>query len=208
MPNARALQYGVYYHIFNRGNSGENIFLEERNYGHFLRLCAKYVVPVADMYAYCLLRNHFHLLVRIKTAEEQLEAKTFGVAQTPKVLKVLKPSQQFSNWFNAYAKAINKAHGRSGSLFERPFHRIAVADEAHFRQLVTYIHRNPQKHGLVGDFREWPYTSYHTLLSTRPTRLRRDEVLAWYDGAQGLQDAHRQDAAAGEITPLVVEDSA
>ena len=71
MPKPVPLQYGKYYHIFNRGNNRENIFIEERNYRYFLKLCAKHITHVADTYAYCLLRNHFHFLVRIKTMEEQ-----------------------------------------------------------------------------------------------------------------------------------------
>lgn len=59
------------YHVHNRGNNRENILVEERNYQHFLKLYAKYIEPVGDTYAYCLLGNHFHFLVRIKTMEEQ-----------------------------------------------------------------------------------------------------------------------------------------
>ena len=57
---------GHYYHIYNRGNNREDIFIQERNYRYFLRLYAKHIEPMADTYAYCLLRNHFHFLVRIK----------------------------------------------------------------------------------------------------------------------------------------------
>lgn len=201
------LQYGMYYHIFNRGNNRENVFFEQRNYRHFLRLYAKYVEPIADTYAYCLLPNHFHLLVRIKTVEEQ--EKTLGVNnQTPRVTtaRVLKPSQQFSNLFNAYAKAINKAYGRTGSLFENPLGRIAVTSDSYFSQLVVYIHRNPQKHGLVDDFSTWPYSSYPAVLSTKPTRLKREQVLEWFDGSEGLVASHQQEVGEDEITPLIMED--
>lgn len=61
---------GHYYHIYNRGNNKENIFIEERNYVYFLQLLKIYILPVADVYAYCLLKNHFHLLVRIKEEDE------------------------------------------------------------------------------------------------------------------------------------------
>ena len=61
---------GVIYHIYNRGNNEEDIFIEERNYNYFMKLYAKYIMPVAETYAYCLLRNHFHLMVRIKSPEE------------------------------------------------------------------------------------------------------------------------------------------
>lgn len=55
---------GQYYHIYNRGNNGENLFREERNYAYFFKLYIHYIYPIADTYAYCLMRNHFHLLVR------------------------------------------------------------------------------------------------------------------------------------------------
>jgi putative transposase len=78
---------GGYYHVFNRGNNGENVFLEKRNYPYFLSLYTKYIEPIAETYAYCLLRNHFHLLVRIKTEEE------FRISnQTSQVLKTCEVS--------------------------------------------------------------------------------------------------------------------
>jgi hypothetical protein len=60
-------------------------------------------------------------------------------------------SQAFSNFFNAYAKAINLANGRTGPLFERPFKRIPVTDGKYFTRLLIYIHQNPQRHGLIDD---------------------------------------------------------
>ena len=60
---------GVVYHVFNRGNNKEDIFKEEKNYMYFLSLLQKYVMPVAEVYAYCLMKNHFHLVVRIKDAD-------------------------------------------------------------------------------------------------------------------------------------------
>ncbi len=83
MTSPAPLQYGQYYHIYNRGNNRENIFIEERNYRYFLKLYAKYIEPIAHTYAYCLLRNHFHFLVRIKTVEEQ--EKTLRVSETLRV---------------------------------------------------------------------------------------------------------------------------
>ena len=92
----------------------------------------------------------------------------------------MNPSQQFGNLFNAYAKAINKAYRRTGSLFENPFGRIPVTSDAYFGRLVAYIHQNPQKHRFVDDFRAWPYSSYQAFLSQQATHLKRDEVLAWF----------------------------
>jgi len=173
MANPIPLQPGRFYHIYNRGNNGENLFLEDRNYRYFLQLYIQHVHPVVETYAYCLLRNHFHLLVRIKDLT--------GLEPKP-------PHQYFSNFFNAYTKSINKAYGRTGSLFERPFRRIEVMGAAYFRNVVAYIHRNPQHHGFVDDFREWPFSSYDVVLSEHATRLQRDVVLEWFGGPQEFMD--------------------
>ena len=81
MTSPTPLEYDQTYHIYDRGNNRQDIFLEDRNYRYFLQLYARYVEPVADTYAYCLLRNHFHLLVRIRTVEEQ----TLRVSETLRV---------------------------------------------------------------------------------------------------------------------------
>ncbi len=204
MCPSTALQFGVHYHIFNRGNNRENLFIEERNYRHFLALYAKYVHPVADTYAYCLLPNHFHLLVRIKTEEELLsQSHPVRVSQDREVLS---PSRQFSHCFNAYAKAFNKAYMRTGSLLEKPFRRIPVTNSAYIAQLIVYIHHNPRKHGLVDDFLEWPYMSYHTLLSAKSTCLARNDVLAWFDGRATLRARHQQEPQEAQIAALLLED--
>ena len=117
-----------------------------------------------------------------------------------------RPSQYFSNLFNAYTRAFNNACQRTGALFERPFGRIPVTADAYFVQLVIYIHQNPQKHGLIDDFREWPYSSYRALFSDKPTRLKRDIVLSWFDSPQQVEQLHRQRVNEAQIEALVVED--
>jgi REP element-mobilizing transposase RayT len=179
MKNISAtLQPGVYYHIYNRGNNRENLFLENRNYPYFLTLYEKHIEPIADIYAYCLMRNHFHLLVRIK--------------ETSQVLKTCDVSRKFANFFNAYAKAINKGYGRTGSLFEERFGRIPVTSTSYFQNLIFYIHFNPQKHCFVADFRDWTWSSYHELIGNGPTDLKRGEVLDLFGGIQGFEEFHQR----------------
>ncbi len=187
MSNPIPLQPGRFYHIYNRGNNGENLFVEERNYRYFLQLYIQHVHPVVDTYAYCLLRNHFHLLVRIKDLTGLGERSSHDLSG----LESKPPHQYFSNFFNAYTKAINKAYGRTGALFERPFRRIEVVGKVYFKNVVTYIHRNPQHHGFVDDFRDWPYSSYDVVLSDKSTRLQRDVVLDWFGGPQEFMDVQQ-----------------
>jgi len=73
-------------------------------------------------------------------------------------------------------------------------------------QLVHYIHFNPQKHGFVADFREWPYSSYHTLLSSKPTRLKRDQVLDWFGGSAKFVELQQTLADEKGIVNLIRDD--
>jgi len=168
------LECEAYYHIYNRGNNSEIIFREEDNYLYFLKLLKKYIVPVADIFVYCLLNNHFHLLIRIK--EEQIKGSV---------------EKSFSNLFNAYAKAFNKRYGRTGKLFEERFKRSKVEDEEYLTELIYYIHSNPQKHKLLTDFRDYQYSSFNGILSGKPTSLKRKEVLNWFGGLSAYEEYHK-----------------
>jgi putative transposase len=184
MSGPTPLQPQQYYHIFNRGINGENIFREERNYQYFLDLYAKHINPVADTFSYCLLKNHFHLLVRIRSNDA-----TVG-EQNTREISTTNSSVAFSNFFNAYAKGFNKTYSRTGSLFEHTFRRVLVTDDAQYTATIRYIHKNPQKHGFVDDFRAWPYSSYGSLTNDRITWLNRGEVLSWFGGSEGLKRDH------------------
>ena len=201
------LEPGRFYHIFNRGINGVNIFVEERSYAYFLNLYAKHVEPIAETFAYCLLRNHFHLLVRIKAPESPPPTKTFEVCETSKVFtKALSATQAFSNFFNSYAKGINKTYARTGSLFEHRFERLEATSERYCMRLVHYIHFNPQKHGFIVDYREYPYSSYRVMLADTPTRLCRARVLEWFGGRAAFDAVHRTLSDEKMILHLIGED--
>ena len=215
MTSPSPLLYDTYYHIYNRGVNGENIFFEERNYGYFLNLYEKHLAPVTDLFAYCLLRNHFHVSIRTKSEEEILEYKKTldketlrvssvnnrnvgqgslanqDVGQTRKPLGSKFVSDQFSNFFNAYAKAINKTYGRTGSLFQHPFGRVPITNDRQFWNVIAYIHQNPQKHKFVKDFRDWKYSSYGIILSDKKTSLKRSEVLEWFGNKEQYLELHK-----------------
>lgn len=165
---------------------------------------AHYIEPVADTYAYNLLGNHFHALVRIRTLAEQ--ESWFIHNQKPGSFQPKNPSQQIGNLLNSYAKSINKAYGRTGSLFQHPFGRIEVTTEVYLRNLVTYIHQNAQRHGLVTDFRLWPYSSYDMLRSDKPTQLQRNDVLTWFTNRQVFEETHLLQIQDEVLAPLVLDD--
>ncbi|OQY89656.1 MAG: hypothetical protein B6D38_06135 [Anaerolineae bacterium UTCFX1] len=225
MTSPTPLLFDTYYHIYNRGVNGENIFIEERNYDLFLNLFERHVTPVCDLFSYCMLRNHFHVSVRTKSEEEIIEyQKTLRVSsangrrvrhgslanrdegQTRKPLGSRYVSDQFSNFFNAYAKTINKAYGRTGSLFQHPFGRVPITSDRQFWNVIAYIHQNPQKHGFVKDFRDWKYSSYGIILSEKRTIINRSEVLKWFGTRDDYLSLHNQWLSDAQAKWFVEED--
>jgi REP element-mobilizing transposase RayT len=206
MSKPEPLQYETYYHIYNRGNNGEILFRTRENYLYFLQLYTQHFHPYARTFAYSLLPNHFHFGVQIKSEAAIIE--TLRVSQTVRGLpaKIAAPSQAFGNLCNAYTKAINKMYGRTGSLFENPFGRKPVTSARYFYNLITYIHHNPQKHGIVDDFRDWPYSSYPAFTADKPTRIERTAVLDWFDGRDGFIEAHQTEADEQLIYHLIEDD--
>jgi len=193
MSKPKPLVRGQYYHVFNRGNNREDIFKEERNYEYFAKLINRHVVPIADVYAYCFLINHFHLLVRIRTESELPQVVPVKSATPP-------PSQQFGNCFNAYAKSINVAYGRTGALFQRPFGRRLVRSQEYFTTLVKYIHLNPQSHGLTTSFQDWPHSSFGAFAWDDEQVVERATVVQLFGGLAGFHAAHKE-ASADQIRP-------
>jgi putative transposase len=179
MQSIEPLEHGKYYHIYNRGINSDVLFKETSNYEHFLKLYDIHIDPMAETYAWCLIKNHFHFLIRIKDMEE---IKTENKIQ---------PSQSFSNLFNAYTKAFNKKYNRHGALFERPFRRKRMEEENYFRNLVAYIHNNPVHHNICEHPLNYPWSSYITCLSDKPTKLKRKEVIKIFDAIENFKYSHQ-----------------
>jgi len=183
--NIPPLQVETFYHLYNRGVNGGDIFRESENYTYFLNKYADLIAGVADTYAYSLLKNHFHLLIRTKSEAEIQER--FEEKKKPASSII---SLQFSHLFNGYAQAINKKYNRTGSLFETPFRRKEIADEEYLRRLVFYIHFNAERHKLCADFKKYFFSSYQAFLSNKPTKLQTEEVLSWFGDKTAFVSFH------------------
>ncbi len=181
------LEHGSFYHIYNRANGNEVLFKSKSNYLYFLEKYTHYINPIADTYAYCLLPNHFHFLIKIKEKE---------FIQRPN--RFLKPvrfslSKPFSDFFNAYAKAFNREQNRSGKLFQLPFKRVEVTDDDYFTIIISYIHRNPLHYKITKNFEDYPFSSYRAILSDKPTALERKYVLEWFGGRKVFMKFHKEE---------------
>ncbi len=116
------------YHIFNQGNNREKIFFNHENYLLFLRKMEKYILPYADILAWCLMPNHFHIMVYItKDSLSQMEA-IFTKTETKDSLTQRETiftdhkERTFNNsigyLIRSYTQAVNKSENRTGSLFK------------------------------------------------------------------------------------------
>lgn len=143
---------GLYYHIHNRGNNRQSIFFQPQNYLYFLRNVKRYLVPLANVTAYCLMPTHYHILVRVQTSEVSLSRAMMRLSVS-------------------YTKAINKRFERVGSLFQGQFQAKPVQSYHHLLNLCVYLHANPVKDGLVTDPADWVYSNYLEWLGQRDGTL-------------------------------------
>jgi len=197
------LENGNYYHIYNRGNNGIDVFFDSDSYYHFLRLFDRYISPIAETYAWCLLKNHFHILVYIKLDIEIDYSKLeYSTVEKPKVLD---PSKQFGHLFNAYTQAINKKFKRTGALFEKPFERKQITSEKYLQNVIYYIHNNPVQHGFVQQMSLYPWSSFESIVSDKPTKLKRQNVIDLYGTKLDFLEYHNTSQNLNEITKFIIE---
>ncbi|MCY7286353.1 MAG: transposase [Cyanobacteria bacterium CAN_BIN43] len=146
-----------YYHLYNRGNDRNPIFFERENYLHFLRLVRRHLIEqTLDVLAYCLMPNHYHLLVRCKTDAVSGAMQRLSMA---------------------YTKAMNRRFNRVGSLFQGQFQAIVVDSEEYLSHLTRYIHLNPVKAGIVAYPKDWEFSSYLEYAGLRAGTLPKLDVV-------------------------------
>jgi len=176
------LEPGCIYHIYNHAVGNDKLFLSEDNYHFFLRRHQHFIVPVADTYSYCLMSNHLHLLVEIKSE--------IALPENSKYSKGQFISKQFSNLFSSYSQAFNKQQNRMGNLFISNFKRKKIDSDEYLTRTIQYIHNNPVKHGVVKCPSKWKFSSYNSLVSDRETFLRKEKVIEWFGNLEEFKKAH------------------
>jgi len=185
-----------FYHIYNRGVNGEVIFKSTRNFDFFLKKVEEYLIPVCEIYAYCLLPNHFHFLVKVKSEKEMeslVKVSTLDKAERGLHAQQNIFSKQFSRLFNSYSQAFNKENGRHGALIESPFKRKEINNLDYLRRVLIYIHRNPQLHELVEDFRDYNYSSYKSILNNSENFLQKNEIIELFDDKENFIFCHNKE---------------
>jgi REP element-mobilizing transposase RayT len=154
---------GTLYHVMSRGNAKAQIFIEDADYTHFIGLVARTVARFrVSCRAFCLMPNHFHLLLE------------------PTTLPVSRMMQQLNS---AYSQFFNRRCRRVGHVLQGRFKAVLVDQDQYFRQVLRYIVLNPVKAGLVRDPAAWPWSSYRDTagMERRHAFLSLDSVWKTFD---------------------------
>jgi putative transposase len=168
----RILFPGAWYHVMNRGLEKRDIFRAAANISQFMQLLAVASERFAiEINAYCLMGNHYHLLLR--TSEANL----------PDAMRHID---------GVYTQSFNRAHGRDGPLFRGRYHSITVEADRHLLAASRYIHLNAVDAGQVDLPEQWQYSSYRAYLGvdSTPRWLHTRMVLNFF-GSIGARAQYR-----------------
>jgi putative transposase len=157
---------GSFYHIYNRGNNKQTIFYDERNYGFFIEKIKKYIIPSANILAWCLMPNHFHFLIRANAGTCRL------VKQKPIEINAL--TEGIRLLLSSYSKAIQKQEAFTGNLFQQKTKSKCVDD--YLDIAFHYVHQNAHQAGLVNKMEDWPHSSLNEYLSDSENGLCRIDI--------------------------------
>lgn len=165
-------EQGRAYHVYNRSINQELLYKSDENYRYFMDRLNHYLDNKIDVLAYCLMPTHFHFFIRATEDSSLIE-------------------KGFKNLFISYAKSINVAYGRTGSIFQAKYKKEPIVDDFHFTNIIAYIHLNPVKAKLCQAPADWKYSSYNAILTDTPSKVKRDEIVEWFGTKQKLIDFHK-----------------
>ncbi|HEY86245.1 MAG TPA: transposase [Chloroflexi bacterium] len=172
---------GYHYHLYNRGVNYHPIFFNNRNWAYFIKQLRHYFQPdLVDIVAYCLMPNHYHLLIYSKCDDLGKKImQPFGVS---------------------YTKAINRQQSRVGPLFQGPFKAKLVDSDEYLLHLSRYIHLNPVFAKLVDRPEDWQFSSYRNFIGLRNGTLPKPDIVltqfasqqAYAEFVESYADADKQ----------------
>ncbi len=190
-------QKGYIYHIYNQGNNRQKIFFNRENYFFFLRKIRTYILPYGDVLAWCLMPNHFHLMVLVREVEIEFNSESFTLSEaltTTKLSETLTTKRSFNHsvgiLLRSYTRAINKQENKTGSLFRKETkaecincfkgntpsfiqNKINISNpEKQYPQICfDYIHQNPVKARFTRSSTDWEFSSARDYYSNRKGKL-------------------------------------
>ncbi len=192
---------GHIYHIYNQGNNRRKIFFNRENYLFFLKKIRLHILSYADIIAYCLMPNHFHLMVKVK--DEGVITGGATLSRAPSSSKPDPLNKAIGILLASYTRAINKQENRSGSLFRKRTKaecltetngvepsffntnsgariNIQFPEQQYPAICFNYIHQNPVNAGLTKKAIDWEFSSARDYAGVREGTLVNKKIILEY----------------------------
>ena len=188
-----------FYHLYNHANGVENIFNKHQDYSNFLNRYLFRLNGLIKTYAFVLMPNHFHLVIKTNTVDETLtyfrnkKLIQYGFNDKPQAVeehfnKIIR--LELSHFFNGYVQSHNRSSQRRGSLFQQNLKRKFIPEEGDLRNVIKYVHRNPIHHAFCDTLEEWPYNSYKYFEEDEESPIEKEAVLELFGGKNLFFEIH------------------
>lgn len=187
---------GHIYHVYNRGNNSQTIFFTRENYLFFFEKLRKHLLLHTDVLAWCLMPNHFHLMISVNRVEVEISEQ---VTQSHLLTKTRSLNDSISILLRSYTRAIQKQERKTGSLFQNRTKALCLTEpqgvspayfNSHFGAMgnldlletnylnvcFDYIHLNPVNSKLVTEPEDWEFSSYRDYFCGRKGKLINREL--------------------------------
>jgi REP element-mobilizing transposase RayT len=190
-----------FYHIVCKSVDGINLFRDDADYHVFLQRFQQFTALIFDVWSYCLLTNHTHHIIKIKSSagilenikkqEDRTQAmKSFLSDQNNELFFDAMIERQMNSFLVSFANYTNNKYSRKGGLFQKPFRRVQIADDIHLQQAIIYVHANAQKHNIVRDFKDHAYNSYQATVNKKVASIDTKNVLDLFGGIEAFKSMH------------------
>ncbi len=200
------MNFGKIYHVYNHANGFELLFEENYCYEVFIMKLERFIMPYADVLAFCFIPNHFHLVLRIRSEQEiakylllmhQSKTRPFNRTVIPVRLYQLKEPEKFfrrrfSDFFNSFTRHTNLVRKRKGSLFIKSYKFKLVETHLYLKYLIYYVHLNPVKHGLRKSVRDWQWSSYRSYVWEDFEFVETEFIIDFFGGIDKFLDYHNR----------------
>ncbi|MEO6253353.1 MAG: hypothetical protein ABIO79_08620 [Ferruginibacter sp.] len=195
---------GAFYHIVCKSIDGVPLFTAEKDYLVFKERFKQFTADFFEVWSYNLIPNHTHHIVKVIPTEVIIQViSSLPVQQQTKAMALFIADskndivfdemieRQMNSFLVSYANYCNNKRNRKGGIFQKPFKRIRIEDDAHLQQAIIYTNANAQKHNLVTDFKKYPHSSYTGTVTGNNIFIMIKNVLDFFGGLDNFINIHK-----------------